>query len=79
MKDSELDRIRDISDLTEEEVAELTAEQAIMLRERFGIDSKNIGNSSPIQKATDPTRLRLKKIEEKFLSKLRGNGKPHEP
>ena len=79
MKNNELDRIRDIADLSEEQVAELTAEQAKMLGERFGIDAKNIENSIPVQNATDPTRVRIKKIEERILLKLRGSDEPTEP
>ena len=46
MKDSELDHINDINDLTDEVLAELSAKQAIMLRERFRIDTNKIENSA---------------------------------
>ena len=79
MNDSKLNHIKDVKDLTEEELSELTAEQAKMLRKRFGIDTDTIENSIPVQKATDATRLRIKQIEEKYLSKFGGNKQPPEP
>ena len=79
MKDSELTHIKSISDITEEVLSKLTAEQAKMLRKRFGVDTSKLENSLPVQEAFDKTRLRIKEIEEKYRSKARGKNEPPEP
>lgn len=73
MKDDELKRIRNIEELSQEELDKLTADQAKILKERFNIDPNNQNDIKNIQKKYDETRKRIKEIESKALNKLKGN------
>ncbi len=65
-----LDHIKSLSDLTKEVLSHLTAREAKILRERFGVDLENIAELEAIGKQFDITRERIRELERKALKKL---------
>ena len=72
MTDDKFNHITSIEDLTEEDLENMTAEQAKMLRERFGIIKTNQIDKEQLQEQYETTRRRIKEIEAKFLRKKEG-------
>lgn len=72
MSDDDFKGIKNVKDLTQEVLDGITAREAKILRERFGIELDKDSNLKEIAKQFDVTRERIRKIEEKALKKLHG-------
>jgi DNA-directed RNA polymerase sigma subunit (sigma70/sigma32) len=68
--DEELSSLK-LSDMTKEVLENLTAREAKILRERFGVDPQESIDLEEVEKQFDITRARIKEIEEKAIQKLK--------
>ncbi|MCP4491683.1 MAG: hypothetical protein GY820_30910 [Gammaproteobacteria bacterium] len=75
MKDFEKSlKDRKLSEATRKVLSGLTAREAQVLRERFGVEVENDYSLEEVGKQFEVTRQRIREIEEKALKKLRGRG-----
>jgi DNA-directed RNA polymerase sigma subunit (sigma70/sigma32) len=60
------------TDKTRKLLSTLTLREAMVLRDRIGVDLKSNQDITEIGKRLETTRQRIREIEEKVLKKLRG-------